>query len=54
MLEKMKGQQPSMFEIASTACLLQFACNAKFTADFGKCYNDYPSLGSQLRRLSSG
>jgi hypothetical protein len=46
-LQKMKGQSQYMFEIASTACFYQFACNAKFKHEFGQCLTDFPILGSQ-------
>jgi hypothetical protein len=45
LLEKMKGQLPGMFEIASAACIYQFACNAKFTEEFRKCLTN--DVGSQ-------
>jgi hypothetical protein len=44
MLDKMKGQPWTMGEIVAKACILQFACNDKFTADFGTCMRD-PTLG---------
>jgi hypothetical protein len=47
MLETMKSEPQYMSEIASTNCLYRFACNAKFSAELGKCITDYPELGSQ-------
>jgi hypothetical protein len=40
MLDKMKGLPWNMEEIVAKACILQFACNDIFKADFLKCLQD--------------